>query len=75
LISAEPEQIGDHIKMLERETKEIKSSIIDVCYHMRGGVTRQEAMMMSPAERIEHIEYISNVYKEKAAAMTGQESM
>ena len=42
---------------------------------MKGGVTRHEAQNMSALERLEHMEYISKIMKEKAQAMTGQEFM
>jgi hypothetical protein len=48
---------------------------MDICYYMNGGVTRDEALGMSPAERLEHIEFINSIYQRKAEAMTGQEFM
>lgn len=48
---------------------------MDICYHMKGGVTRHEAIMMSGLQRKQHISYISKILKEKAQAMTGQEFM
>lgn len=49
--------------------------MMDICYHFKGGVTRLDALMMSPRERLNHIKYISDMLKQKAKAMTGQEYM
>lgn len=42
---------------------------------MKGGLTRTEALMMSPKDRSEHIEYITKAYEKKAEALSGQEFM
>ena len=35
----------------EKEVKSIKKNILEMCWHMRGGVTYTEAMNMSVTER------------------------
>lgn len=42
---------------------------------MKGGVTRSEALMMSPKDREEHVNYITKVYEEREAAITGTRKM
>lgn len=44
----------------EREIKSIKKNILTMCWHMRGGVTYDEAMNMSWNER----ELISAIIKD-----------
>ena len=36
----------------EGDIKNIKKNILEMCWHMRGGVTYDEAMNMSVSERI-----------------------
>lgn len=48
---------------------------MDICYYFKGGITRIDALMMSPKDRLHHIEHISNILKQKAKAMTGEEFM
>lgn len=42
---------------------------------MKGGITRTEAIGMSPQERDETIEYINKIYEEQKTALTGQRKM
>ncbi len=42
---------------------------------MKGGITRLDALMMSPGERAEHLNYISDILKQKAKALTGEDFM
>jgi len=39
------------VDQYEGEVKKIKSNILQMCWHMRGGVTYEEAMNMSITER------------------------
>jgi hypothetical protein len=36
---------------MEKETVTIRKEILKFCWYMRGGITYNEAMQMSPAER------------------------
>ncbi len=40
-----------YIKDLEAESKNLKLELFKVCWYMRGGVTLQEALNLSPEER------------------------
>jgi hypothetical protein len=39
------------IKDMEKSTKAIKQEILSLCWHMRGGITYEDAMMLSYEER------------------------
>ena len=39
------------VEQYEGDVKKIKSNILQMCWHMRGGVTYDEAMNMSITER------------------------
>lgn len=45
------EKIISHLDRLAKESKAIKEEILTVCWYMRGGLTYNEGMMLSPAER------------------------
>ena len=36
---------------MEQEAKNLRTESLKMCWHMRGGLTYQEAMMLSPNER------------------------
>ena len=36
---------------MEKETRDIRLDVLKLCWHMRGGVTYEEAMQMSQTER------------------------
>ena len=44
-------EIENYVKQLEGETKGIKDDIFRICWYMRGGITYEEAMQMSEADR------------------------
>lgn len=43
---------------MERERKELSGVIHEIMWHMRGGVTREEAWTLSPDERAQIMEDI-----------------
>lgn len=45
------EEIFAEVKTLENEQKQIKHDLLKICWYMRGGVTYNEAMMMSFEEK------------------------
>jgi len=49
--------------------------MMDICYHYKGGITRLDALMMSPLERLEHIKHVSDILKQKAKAISGEDFM
>ena len=45
------EEIVEYIKELEDDAKALKEELLNVCWYMRGGITYEEAMMLSHEER------------------------
>lgn len=45
------EAIGDHVDKMDQEAKKIKAETLRMCWAMRGGLTYNEAMQLSPDER------------------------
>ena len=59
-----------YIKDLESDTKNLKLELMKICWYMRGGMTWQESLNLSPDER----EIVSKLVKENldTAKKTGQ---
>ena len=55
---------------MDSEGKSIKHELFKICWYMRGGVTYQEALALSPSDR----EIISRIIKDNldVAKKTGQ---
>ena len=55
---------------MDSEGKSIKPELFKICWYMRGGVTYQEALALSPSDR----EIISRIIKDNldVAKKTGQ---
>lgn len=60
ILSLPYEQILEETKNLQNEVKEIKHSVIKLCWYMRGGVTIDEAFALSKEEQT----IISNIVKD-----------
>lgn len=45
------DEIVDLIGRYDRESKAIKSELLKICWYMRGGLTYNEAIQLSPSER------------------------
>jgi len=45
------DKIVDLIDRYDRESKAIKSELLKICWYMRGGLTYNEAIQLSPSER------------------------
>lgn len=58
-------EIGEYIDSLDKEVKNIKENIIDICWWMRGGITHWEAWNLTEYER----EAISNLIKNNQETM------
>ena len=50
-MTSSPERIAKYIEQYEKEIKSIKDDLFKICWHMRGGVTYQEAVNLSSEER------------------------
>lgn len=51
------------VDAMEKETRNIRLDVLKLCWYMRGGVTYEEAMQMSSAERA----IIDDIVKENLA--------
>jgi hypothetical protein len=45
------EEIIEHLEGLEKDTKAIKHEALNFAWHMRGGLSYDDAMMLSATER------------------------
>lgn len=61
--------------MLRKDTETIEQSIIELVYHMKGGITLFEAYVMSPEDRNKAIKYINKVYEIQEAALSGKQKL
>jgi len=59
-----------YLKDLENEGKNIKHELFKICWYMRGGVTYQEALALSPSDR----DIVSRIVKDNldVTKKTGQ---
>jgi hypothetical protein len=53
-------EVVDLIDRYEKDTRAIKEEALRMCWHMRGGLTYEDAMMLSPEER----EIIAQIIKD-----------
>ena len=60
VLSLNREQIIELGRTLDTEIKQLKHQLLKLCWHMRGGVTMEEAWHMSHEDR----EIISNIVEE-----------
>ena len=69
-MSLSESDIMSYLKDLENQSKNLKLEILKMCWYMRGGLTWQEALEMSPDER----EIVSTLIKEnlETTKKTGQ---
>ncbi len=54
------EQIKELIEQFENDSKAIRNSILELCWHMRGSISYDDAMLLSLTER----EIINKLVKE-----------
>jgi len=59
-----PEELRDLINSYERESKALKTQIVDICLHMQGGVELNTAWMLSYEDRELIINLINKRNKE-----------
>ena len=67
LTYASAEEIRDRIEHLAMINRRIENSIISICYHMRGGVTWEEAWGMSSIQRNAVVDYVNEMNKDPDA--------
>lgn len=59
-MSLDIEQIKELIEQFETDSKAIRNSILELCWHMRGSISYDDAMLLSQTER----EIINKIIKE-----------
>lgn len=56
------ERVISYLNIFEKESKAIKEDLLEICWHMRGGISYDEAMLLSDFER----EVIRKIIKNNA---------
>jgi len=51
LLFLSPEEISEYIKQLDRECEGIKNSALKMSWYMRGGISYNDILNLSPKER------------------------
>lgn len=54
------EQIKELLERFERDSKALRKEVLDLCWHMRGGLSYDDGMMLSYEDRT----IIHNIIKE-----------
>ena len=54
------EEIPEFLDRLEKESRAIKKNLLEMCWHMRGGLSYDDAMLLSYHER----EMINDIIKD-----------
>lgn len=63
------QELRSLINSYKKEQKELRKLVANICWHMRGGVTREEAWALSAIERTDILELIDE--RVKAVEKTG----
>jgi hypothetical protein len=50
-LTIEPDLINDLVAQYNKESKAVKEEILKLCWFMRGGITYNDAMLLSQEER------------------------
>ena len=59
-MSLDLEEIKELIEQFENDSKAIKNSVLEMCWHMRGSISYDESMLLSFTDR----EIINKIIKE-----------
>lgn len=51
LLSLDREQVVEYLNTLDSETKALKSELLKLCWFMRGGLSYNDAMLLSQTEK------------------------
>lgn len=62
LLSLDNEEIANYLSKLDKEAKALKTEALKFSWHMRGGLTYDQALMLSEVER----NIISKIVEENA---------
>lgn len=53
------DKIRNTIREMNKEVEMIESQIVDICYYMKGGITWNDAWMLSPRQREKIVKSLS----------------
>lgn len=65
--------ILETLNNFEKAEEQIYFQIRQICFYSQGSVTYQDALFMSPKERIEWVEFIQSEFDKKQEQMSGNE--
>lgn len=74
-MSDNPEKILESLNELENDEKIIENQIREVCWNSRGSVTYQDAIKMSPKERMDWIKFASDKYDKESGNETFRQQL
>lgn len=72
---ASPYEIKNLLEQYKDQSEKIEENIIEICYHMKGGISWLEAWSMSPLQRNKIVEYINKIMQAQEEQMTGKKQL
>ena len=60
LLSLGNEEIVELLEDMDRDSKAMNKNLIELCWYMRGGITYQEMIQLSPSDRKTIMELIKS---------------
>lgn len=60
LLSLGNEEIVELLEDMDRDSKAMNKNLIEMCWYMRGGITYQEMIQLSPSDRKTIMELIKS---------------
>ena len=75
LLSNNSEEILKSLEELENDSKAIENQIREVCWYSKGSVTYQDAIRMSPKERVDWIKFAADKYDKESGNETFRQEL
>lgn len=60
LLSLSNEEVVEMLDDMDKDSKAINKNLIEMCWYMRGGITYNEMIMLSPTDRKHIMELIKS---------------
>lgn len=57
-MTSSPDTIAKIVDGYDKEIKSIRNDILKICWHMRGGITYEQALLLSDSERAIIVELV-----------------
>ena len=57
-MTSDPDTIAKIVDGYDKEIKSIRNDILKICWHMRGGITYEQALLLSDSERAIIVELV-----------------